>query len=122
MPLLDVTDVILDPMFVDTATYTRRVQTIGLDGLAVNDDTTASIYGVVTSDRGDILHRLADGSRVTGSIIFHTITRLQSGGAGFDADILTWDGRQYTVVNVNSYSRYGRGFVACSCDLIPLAG
>ena len=49
--------------------------------------------------------------------------RLTDGkGADSIADVVTWQGRDYTVANVNDYSHFGSGFVAVSCDLLPLAG
>jgi hypothetical protein len=123
MPWLDVSEVLLDPQFCDTGlTCTRNTQTVGLNGLAANTPTVTPFYGVVTSDKGDILERMAEGSRVKGSITIHTKFALQDGRSGLDADVVTWQGRKYTVSNVNDYSTYGAGFVDASCDLMPLAG
>jgi hypothetical protein len=123
MPLLDVTDVLLDPMFQDTSlTCTRQAQTIDANGMASNAQTVTRFAGVVTNDTGDQLIRRADGSRIEGSITIHTRFGLIDGKIGFDADLVTWQGRQYTVVNVRDWSTYGRGFVAAQCELIPLSG
>ncbi|MCY1459295.1 hypothetical protein D9M71_767610 [compost metagenome] len=101
----------------------RSTQTVGDNGRATNVVTSTPFVGVVTSDKGDILERLAGGERKTGSITIHTIFRLTAGsGEDSIADIITWQGRDYTVANVNDYSHFGRGFVAASCDLLPLAG
>lgn len=123
MPFLDVSDVLCDPEFVDRKlTCTRQAQSVGSDGLAVNTPTVTPFFGVVTSNRGDVLQRLAEGSRIQGSITIHTRFLLQDGRNGSDADLVTWQGRQYTVTNVNDYSTYGAGFVDAECDLIPLSG
>lgn len=122
MPFLDVTEVLLDPDFFDSLVCTRNVQTVGDDGLAANVDTDTPFIGVVTSDSGDVLVRLATGSRVKGSILVVTKFRLLEGAPGIDADVVTWDGSRYTVTTVNNYSRYGAGFVEAYCDLIPIQG
>jgi hypothetical protein len=122
MPFLDVSDVILDPDFVDRASYARQAQIVGLNGIATSTPITQSIFGVCTSDKGDVLGRNADGSMVGGTILFHTRARLIAGSPAHTADILTWAGRRYTVIDVNNYSRYGAGFVCAKCELIPLAG
>ena len=124
MALLDVSDVLLDPDFMDTGLICNRMaQTIDDDGFATNAATAHPFSAVVTSDKGDVLHRNADGSRIVGSITIHTIFRLSDGSAGQDADELVWQGRTYTVVNVNDYSHFGRGFVCATCDLkTPLTG
>lgn len=123
MALLDVTDVLLDPDFMDAGLLCNRMtQTVGDDGRAANAVTQTRFAAVVTSDKGDILHRNADGSRIIGSITLHTPFRLTDGAAGRDADEIVWQGRTYTVVSVNDYSHFGRGFVCATCDLKPLSG
>ena len=123
MALLDVSDVICDPDFMDRGLVCERsAQAVGNDGLAINTKTNRPFSGVVTSDRGDVLTRGTTGERITGSIIIHTKFRLNDGSAGFTADIVQWQGRRYTVAKVNDYSHFGRGFVCATCDLIPLSG
>lgn len=124
MAQLDVTEILLDPDFMDTGLVCKRsVQSIGDNGRATNTVSSTPFAGVVTSDKGDILERIAGGERKKGSITIHTMFRLAAGsGEEIIADVVTWQGRDYTVVNVNDYSHFGRGFVAASCDLLPLAG
>ncbi|MGN5479518.1 hypothetical protein ACTMU2_29270 [Cupriavidus basilensis] len=123
MALLDVTDVLMDPDFMDSGLECNRMtQTVDGRGRATNSSSTTLFSAVVTSDKGDILHRNADGSRIIGSITLHTPFRLSDGSAGLDADEIVWQGRTYTVVNVNDYSHFGRGFVCATCDLKPLSG
>lgn len=123
MAQLDVTDILADPDFMDTGLECERLtQTITGDGLAVNTPTILPFSAVVTSDKGDMLVRLATGERAEGSITVHTRFTLNDSSAGQTADIVRWRGRRYTVTLVNDYSHFGRGFVAATCDLIPLSG
>ncbi|HDR9199284.1 TPA: hypothetical protein QDB48_000555 [Burkholderia vietnamiensis] len=123
MAFLDVTEVLLDPDFMDTGLICNRMaQTVDDHGRAQNTAASTPFAAVVTSDKGDILHRKADGSRIIGSITLHTMFRLMDGSSGYDADEVEWSGRTYTVVNVNDYSHFGRGFVCATCDLKPLSG
>lgn len=123
MPLLDVSDVLLDPDFMDSSlACTRQDQTVNDDGLAVNAETVSPFSGVVTNNTGDILLRRAEGERIAGSITIHTKFRLCDGQDGRSADIVTWLGARYTVTNVANWSTYGAGFVMATCDLIPLSG
>lgn len=123
MAFLDVTEVLLDPDFMDTGLICNRMtQTVDGHGRAQNTAASTQFAAVVTSDKGDILHRNADGSRIIGSITLHTMFRLIDGSAGYDGDEVVWAGRTYTVVNVNDYSHFGRGFVCATCDLKPLSG
>lgn len=124
MPLLDVTDVLSDPDFVDnTLVCFRSVETVDDRGRSTLQTTATPFAGVVTSDRGDILDRIAEGERITGSILICTTFRLTDGKAdGTTADEVEWQGRRYTVAAVNDYSTYGAGFVEAVCDLKPLSG
>lgn len=122
MPQLDVSGVLDNPMFQDQLSCTRNTQTVGSDGRAVNTPTVTPFSGVVTSDTGDVLTRLAEGSYIKGSIVVHTRFVLVDGADGTDADVVKWQGRQYTVSSVNDYSTYGRGFVAATCEPLKLSG
>lgn len=124
MALLDVTDVLLDPDFMDRGLVCKRtIQVVGDNGRPTDTVTVTTFSAVVTSDKGDIMERLAGGERKKGSIIVHTIFQLQAGdGPDQIADVITWKGKDYTVSNVNDYKHFGRGFVAATCDLLPLAG
>lgn len=123
MAQLDVSEILLDPDFMDTGLLClRSVQVVGDNGRATTADTTTRFAGVVTSDKGDILERLAGGERKKGSITIHTIFKLTAGEGDTTADIVTWQGKRYTVSNVNDYKHFGRGFVCATCDLLPLKG
>jgi len=122
MALLDVTDVLSDPDFANSLTCERITQTIGEDGIAVNSAQLFPFKGVVTNNLGDILDRAAIGEHIKGNISVYTRFALQDGKDGYTADIVRWRNRRFTVANVSDYSHFGRGFVAASCDLIPLSG
>ena len=123
MALIDVTDVLLDPDFMSLGLICERsTQIVGDDGLAVNTIKKIRFAGVVTSNTGDILERLAEGQRIKGSITIHTKFQLTDGSLGNGTDVIQWRGSRYTVSNVNDYSHFGRGFVAANCDVIPLTG
>lgn len=123
MPLLDVTSVLYDPMFMDVdGTYTRQTQTIGAHGRAVNTPVTTMLPAVYTNKDGFLLQRGADSEHVEAVITVHTPVRLTTGSSGIPADIVTWDGASYTVTSIGNYSKYGAGFVEATCELIELDG
>ncbi|MEE3504837.1 hypothetical protein QN399_00920 [Pseudomonas sp. 10C3] len=123
MALLDVTDVLLDPDFMDMGlACVRTTETVGDNGRPTTTTVRSVFAGVITSDSGDILERLAGGERKKGSITIHTIFQLTSGFDNVTADTVTWRGNEYVVSNVNDYAHFGRGFVSATCDLKPLAG
>jgi len=121
--LLDVSEVLSDPDFVDYDLVCKRQnQVIGANGRAVNTPESLPFSGVVTSYSGDLLERIEIGDRIKGSIMIHTTFVLRESGPGISADIVTWKGRDYTVKNVDDYSHFGAGFIGAMCELIPLEG
>lgn len=123
MPELDVSEVLTDIDFWEGGLIClRQPQTVGLDGMAVNRQIPIPFGGIVTQVAGSDLRRGPDGEVITGSILIVTRFRLLDGKSGATADIVVRETRQYTVANVLNYSRYGRGFVEATCDLLPLAG
>src|SRR5688572_1219724 len=112
MALLDVSDVLTDPDFMDEGLICKRsTQTVGDNGRAVLATQSTSFAAVVTSDKGDFLERLAGGERKKGSIKIRTVFRLTSGTGDTTADIVTWQGRDYTVARLDDYAHFGEGFV-----------
>jgi hypothetical protein len=123
MPLLDVSDILMDPDFQDRGLVCERnTSIVSSGGVGSVVAELIPFDAVVTSDKGDVLNRSASGERIVGSIIVHTSLKLIAGTLGFTADIVQWDDRRYTVSDVKNYSRYGHGFVAATCDLLPLSG
>lgn len=130
MPLLDVSDVLSDPDFADTATVTfSRVSVDPNTGRSVTTTEERPISVVVTSDKGRNLQRNPEASISTGSILIHSTFTFTEGGPNFDqngdpieldADIVCWNGRKWTVVTVDDYSRYGAGFTCATCRLLDL--
>jgi len=124
-PNLDVSDILTDPDFVTlNLTVKRSSQAIGPGGLAVNTPKTWPFSGVVTIADGRRLNRSPEAERITSGIMVTTRERLQTGrivaGVAYTADQVCWLGNWYTVLDVDSYSTYGRGFVEALCALLPL--
>lgn len=123
MPLLDVSDILLDPDFADLAlTVTRNAQVVGDNGRAVVSARSQRFGGVVTQDAGTVFERFPDAARVTGSILIHTTFKLRVAGDEYDADIVTdADGARFTVTAIRNYARYGAGFVVALCAPLGVA-
>lgn len=82
----------------------------------------------MTQASGEEVKRNQVGEIISGSILICTRFRLTDGRvdgiATYTADIVQRDhgNRQYTVVNVQNYSKYGRGFIEATADILPLGG
>ncbi|HEJ9371864.1 TPA: head-tail adaptor [Klebsiella oxytoca] len=129
MPLLYVTDVLLDPDFMDTSLVChRQVQTVDEDNYPTNTSQAIPFSGVVTVDRSLEAKRMAVGQNINGAILIVTQFRLTQGMPAsdstpeLDADIVTYSGRNYRVTFVDPYTRYGSGFVQAHCELLEFNG
>lgn len=122
LPLLDVTEVLDDPHFLDTtAQLVRSTETVGAHGRStVVEAAPVPLRAVVTVDPAS-LRRLPDGTRAQMAIMVWTRTELVSVQTGRPADSVLWRGRRYQVMSVSDWSTYGQGFYSASCDLVGLA-
>ncbi|QHM71280.1 head-tail adaptor [Mixta intestinalis] len=123
MPFLDVSDVLFDPDFCDPSlVVTRRLQVTDDDGFTRSATEKSQFSGVVTVDRSLENRRMQTGQVISGAILVITTERLSSGKAEYDADIVTYQGRDYRVTFVDPYTAYGAGFVQAHCELLPFDG
>lgn len=121
MPLLDVSDVLLDPDFADTVTVYRQAVTVASTGRSTKVETTSTISAVVTPDRWATLQRQAEGANVSETITVITQFRLTAMVGDQDADEIVWNGKRYVVIAVGDCTRYGAGFVEASAALKGMA-
>ncbi len=122
--MIDVTDVLTDPEFIgrpNSLTCLRNTQTVGSNGIATNAQQSFAFTGVVSGRRRN-LGRGASAERISGSIVVYTTFALIAGSPTATADIVSWNGQQYTVTQVNAYPQFGRGFLEAVCELLPLSG
>ncbi|CAI1250873.1 Uncharacterised protein [Serratia ficaria] len=129
MPLLDVTEVLLDPDFADNSLICRRqIQTTDDDNFPVNTQQEIPFSGVVTVDRSLEAKRMAAGQNINGAILIVTQFRLTQGsknaadGPNLDADLVVYNGGLYRVTFVDPYTRNGAGFVQAHCELMGQEG
>lgn len=126
MPTLNVSKVLDNPKFQDTATLVRT--TIANDeGYGVPTTVETTIKGVFIAgyalpggDGG--LVRSPDGERNTNGLTAITRGELSMGdkATGRTADIIRWRGLEYTVIASNDYSNFGEGYFLAIADQIIL--
>ncbi|EOQ63907.1 hypothetical protein F935_01537 [Acinetobacter calcoaceticus ANC 3811] len=121
MANLDVSDVLLDPDFMELGIICNRTSVIvGNNGRAQGTTTTTPFSGVVTTNSGLKMDRRADGTLIKGAINIHTQFALTSGDAKTKADEIIWKGQTYIVSQVLDNLHYGQGFIKAICELKPL--
>ncbi|WP_336152137.1 hypothetical protein [Acinetobacter sp. 99] len=121
MARLDVSDVLLDPDFMDTGIICNRAAVIvGNNGRSQETITTTTFAGVVTTNSGLNMDRRPDGTLIKGAINIHTKFALSLGNTETKADEIVWQGKTYIVSQVLDNLHYGQGFVKAICELKPL--
>lgn len=122
MARLDVSDVLLDPDFMDMLVCHRNAVVVGSNGRNQTQSTATPFYGVVTTNSGFNMDRREDGTLIKGVINIHTQFALLSGDNGHIADEIEWQSKRYIVSQVLDNQHYGVGFVKAICELKPLSG
>lgn len=109
-PQLDVSAVLLDPMFTSSFDVERRAETVGSNGRAtLVPSTFANVVGVITPADPDRLARESEGQSQTRSINVRTRFMLRDASAGSAPDIVIYDGARYEVKMVKPW-KYGQGW------------
>lgn len=128
MPQLDVSFMTFDPMLADTFCVTRRIDKVGDNGRTVptDDQTFTGLYGVVTQESPSELMRNPDGQMAPRLIFVASMFAFrgpsEENELGYQPDIITWNGTQYTVKSVLPYSRYGAGTYEVIAEMMQAIG
>lgn len=116
MPDLDMSDVLVDPMFNDKFDVERRTLTVGNDGIgALSIQTFDDVIGVVTAGKSDLV-RDPDQQHMPRTISIVTQFRLRGPAPNTQADVVVWAGNRYVVNLLDNYTRYGPGWVQAECS------
>lgn len=121
MANIDVTELLTDPDFSDAIGVTRRVQTVGVDGVAVMALTPVlGVVAVVQAGGKDALLRTPDTGNPDDWIVVYTTERLVAHDltAGRYGDLLTWHGREYQVSLTDTWDNYGAGYIKALARLV----
>lgn len=118
MPDLDVSDILLDPDFVEQITVNRIAQTTTTGGIVTPTTTVFTPYAVVTQGSMRDLRREPDYELADAVITVHTRAfRLIGPQPGLEPDVVVWGGDSYVVKKSYNWSHYGAGFTAAECEL-----
>ena len=116
MALLDVSEVIRDPLFTTTVTLIKTAEGVDDYGNAVwSDVDQADVQAVVTADTKTI-ERLPDALQRAGTILVRfMIADAPCGFQGSGYDAVMWRGRRFVVKDATDYSHFGQGFIRMVC-------
>ena len=123
MALLDLVDLLFDPDFSQpwgAVKLIRAVETVSDDGLAVYTRAKPVVLNCVVNPVSIDQSLLPDLANIQARIEVYTIERLNTLTDGKPADIIEWEGKYYTVMNVRDYTRFGAGFTVGTCEQVNL--
>jgi hypothetical protein len=120
MALIDTSELMSDPDFIDSFTVTRQQQTIDQHGRTVGSAILTTAYGSLQAASGRAMEMLPDTVRISGAIEIYTKFRLEGPSETTQADLINWQGSIYIVQNVQPWTNWGNGFVHATCTLYDL--
>jgi hypothetical protein len=97
MALIDVTELLADPDFVDALSITHRVPTVNSMGENSLTETTVETIGSVQPASGATLNRLPDALRVPNVNSFWIKGEIVSDGTNEYPDLIVYQGQNYEV-------------------------
>lgn len=117
MALIDVTDLLGDPDFVDSdAQLIRRTVTINSFGEnVITEAAPVSIVASIQAGAGQQLDRLPESARLRDFITVYCDVQLTAESVGGYCDVIVWDGARWLVQIVTDYHNYGAGYFEAVC-------
>ena len=107
----DVSDVLTDPDFTSSFDLVRYTEVAVGKGRSVDSEGHfPGLIGVVLSATARDVIRVPDLTRTAGSIVIYI-----TGFVIEEQDVVTWNGADYVVLQVDDMTNFGAGFVRASC-------
>jgi hypothetical protein len=115
MAELDVSDVVLDPDFLDLMSLIHRTPVVDQYGKNQLTEQGSPIYGSVQPASGKTLNRLPEALRVANVSSFWIQGKIVSDGSCKYPDIIAFKGKRYQVQVVFDWTNWGAGFCEGTC-------
>ena len=105
-----------------TYTVTRKTRGTPSRGIVPTTSTTLTINASVSPARGMDLVRAMEGRKANGAMTIFTMTELFVGGAGLaqEADVITINGIDWEVSNVEKWTDSVSGASAYKCTAVDI--
>ena len=121
MALLDVSEVLIDPMLATEISVVRRSSVVNDFGEEEVTEQTFPAVGVITSTANP-MERGPDAQVQPDTITVRTPFPLVGPAEGVQADVIVWKGRRWVVFKPADYTHFGAGFVSADCEALDLVG
>lgn len=115
MALIDTSDLLLDPDFLNALTLIHRKPRVDEFGQNILTETPFATVGSVQPASGKTLMRLPEALRVADVSSFWIQGTIQADGTSQYPDIIVFRGNRYQVQTVQDWMNYGNGFCEGTC-------
>lgn len=115
MALVDVTELLVDPDFVDPVTIINRTPTVNDFGENTLVECQVDTWGSVQPAPTKTIMRLPDALRVADVSEFWVKGRIIADGTYKYPDILVFNGKRYQVQTIQDFTNWGAGWCAGTC-------
>lgn len=115
MALIDVTELLTDPDFVDAMSVLTRVPSVNSLGENYLTETTQVSVGSVQPASGRVVSKLPELFRVANVSSFWFKGKIVATAPGRYSSIILFKGERYQVQTVNDWSNWGAGFCEGTC-------
>jgi hypothetical protein len=125
MPMMDLSEVLTDPMLLDSFAVNRRTQTVDDFGIAsTSTQPFAGLYGVIYPSEENELKRLPDlqiqSKAITVITMFALRGESEAASTEYAPDVVVWNGDNFLVRKVEDYSNFAAGFIFAICTSTDL--
>jgi hypothetical protein len=120
MPIIDVSELLSDPDFVQDFTVIRYTRSM-VNGRVVDTSGSFPAVGSIQPSSGATLRLLPEAERLGSFITVVTQTKLQPLTTTNAPDVVQWHGNNFRVRTVNDWSDYGQGFYSAVCEMTDMA-
>lgn len=120
MALIDVSDLLLDPDFIDPVSVIRRTVTVNSMGEnVVSEPTTISTYASVQPASFKQISRLPEALRSADVRSFYIKLPIVQDGSSLYPDIIVFQGKRFQIQTAAPWLNYGAGWNEGVCVAEP---
>lgn len=112
MARIDVSELMVDPDFVNSFTLVRRTPSINNFGENSFVETLVPSIGSIQSPGKETLNRLPEGVKLTNVKTVYTKAILTA-----NQDQIEWEGQRYNIYSVLPWGNFGNGWYECDIEL-----
>lgn len=110
MALIDVSELLTDPDFVDVVPLIRRTSVVLANGRAAVTESMSTIVASIQTPQSEESKLLPDGVSLTDSVSIYCKDRLSPAHEGRLADLVLWKGRRFQIhALVQDFLHFGGG-------------